>query len=54
MKKDKSPLENLQDLRDDNHNIQRKIDDYFLKDSPKQRRKKKRKINIKDPDDLWW
>lgn len=59
MKVYSNDLASLQDMREDAHgeelkSIQAKIDNYFFKDPPKQGRKKKKKIRISNPDDMWW
>ncbi|GAH10584.1 unnamed protein product, partial [marine sediment metagenome] len=51
-------LDDLQEAREqatglEREEIQKKIDDIFFKNPPK-KRQKKRKIKIKDPDDMWY
>lgn len=54
-----SDLENLQELREqargsERKEIQQRIDDIFLKNPPKVRKKKKKIRMPKDPDDMWY
>lgn len=58
-KENKSELEYLQDARDNANGpelvkAQRKIDDYFMKNPPKNRNKKRKRFKARNDDDLWW
>ncbi len=54
-----SDLKRLQELRErakgqERKEIQEKIDSLFLSNPKRTKRKRKKKIKIQNPDDMWW